>query len=300
MSTTLSKASAISAVCAVLLLSACGSQGNTEASTAEASPTVSSAAASPVASSAPATSASPSAQETSPAPSPTAEASSEQASPTPEQPTPEPTQAAEPLAQAGTNCGPSNTGRTTLVLAEGAASCAEVQQVFADFNAQFTGSTDPVNINGYTCNSYSEFATTFMGRTVTCEGKGNRLEAMTDYRLGGIPIGDPLPYSLTSLTGHFSITAQAHGVSCSFGEGNHFICVTPSGGNTNLTIRFDENGSIVQNTTKESTVVTDVEPLPTGYSINTATASCLNDGTYLVCSNGTSTFRFNATEFTEL
>lgn len=299
MSFSLSRAASATSLCAVLLFSACGGQGNVAAPTAAPSTVSSSATSSP----------SPSTSEasTTPSPAPQVTETSEAPSPvaTTEQPAPSPSaepavaEAEGPAVTAGTDCGPSNTGFTTLVLAEGSASCAEVQQVFADFNAQFTGSSEQVNVGGYLCRSYMPLETRFMGRTVSCEGNGNRLEAMTDYRLGGIPIGDPKPYTQTSMTGHFSITAQAHGVSCSLGEGNHLACVKPSGGNTNLVITLDQNGALVQDASKESVVNTDVAALPVGYSINTEKASCLNDGTYLVCSTGTASFKMNATEFIE-
>ena len=303
MSKSLRKALSASALCSLLLLTACGGRDVVAPPTAPVSPTgqasatstpspVASASPSPEASS-PTPTSSPAAQETTQAPSPTAETSSEQAAPSPE------VSPAEPLAQAGTNCGPSNTGRTTLVLAEGAASCAEVQQVFADFNAQFTGSTDPVNINGYTCQSYSQFETRALGRTVSCEGQGNRLEAMTSYHVGGIPLNEIKPYMMTSMTGHFAMIAKAHGVSCSFGEGNGFYCSRPTSGGSEG-FYWDENGNkVVENKTEPSVESTSAD-LPVGYSMNAETGSCLNDGTYLVCSNGTTTFRFNATEFTEL
>ncbi|MDY6051193.1 MAG: hypothetical protein SPI83_02110 [Rothia sp. (in: high G+C Gram-positive bacteria)] len=307
MSFSLGRAASATSLCAVLLFSACGWQGNVAAPTAP--PTNLSQAAS--------SSASPSPSETSSTPSalPTATPStqaveSSPATPPPlattEQPAPSPTSApttirvTAPAVVAGTDCGPSNTGRTTLVLAEGSASCAEVQETFADFNAQFAGSTEKVNINGYLCHSYMPLETRYMGRTVSCEGKGNRLEAMTDYRLGGIPIATPEPYMVTSLTGHFSIVAEAHGVSCSFGEGNHLACVRPSGGNTNQVITLDAHGNLVQNVSKENTVSNRVTDLPVGYSINTEKASCLNDGTYLVCSSGAAAFKMNASEFIEL
>lgn len=82
---------------------------------------------------------------------------------------------------AGNSCGLSNTGRTTLVVAEGEVSCTEVQQTFTAFNAQFTGSTANITIGDYLCRAYSQSDTAINGRTVTCLGKGNRLEAMLQY-----------------------------------------------------------------------------------------------------------------------
>ncbi len=289
MSFSLKKAASASSLCAVLLLAACSSQTESAGPTSSptASPSSSSATASP----------SPLPSETSAAPS--AEPSSAEASSQPAEPSasPQPTvlEEAPVLVAAGTSCGLSNTGRTSLVVAEGSVSCAEVQQVFADFNAQFTGSTQEVNINGYLCHSYSTFETQLMGRTVTCKGQGNRLEAMTDYHVGGVPIDDFQPYTLRSLTGHFALTAQAHGVSCSFGEGNHFACNGPQ------SITFDKNGALQVAEKYPSTGQgSQVADLPVGYSINTEAGSCLNDGAYLVCSNGVASFKMNSSEFIEL
>lgn len=295
MSFSLKKAASASSLCVVLLLAACSSQTESAGPTSSptASPSSSSATASP----------SPLPSETSAAPS--AEPSSAEASSQPAEPSasPQPTvlEEAPVLVAAGTSCGLSNTGRTSLVVAEGSVSCAEVQQVFADFNAQFTGSTQEVNINGYLCHSYSTFETQLMGRTVTCKGQGNRLEAMTDYHMGGVPIDDFQPYILRSLTGHVALTAQAHGVSCSFGEGNHFFCVGPqAGAGTLQTATFNQNGALTLGITKDSRPSTEVADLPVGYSINTEVGSCLNDGSYLVCSNGVASFKMNSSEFIEL
>lgn len=299
MSFSLKKTASASSLCAVLLLAACTSQ--TESAGPSSSPTPSassSAVTTPSATSSPAASASLLPSEA--APTPTEEASSQAAEPSA---SPQPTviEEAPVLVAAGTSCGLSNTGRTSLVVAEGSVSCAEVQQVFADFNAQFTGSSQQVDINGYLCRSYSTLESQFMGRTVTCKGKGNRLEAMTDYHVGGVPVDDAVPYMLRSLTGHFALTAQAHGVSCSFGEGNHFFCVGPqAGAGTLQTATFNQNGALTLGITKDSRPSTEVADLPVGYSINTEVGSCLNDGSYLVCSNGVASFKMNSSEFIEL
>lgn len=296
MSFSLKKTASASSLCAVLLLAACTSQTESAGPTSSptASPSSSSATASP----------SPLPSETSAAPS--AEPSSAEASSQPAEPSasPQPTvlEEAPVLVAAGTSCGLSNTGRTSLVVAEGSVSCAEVQQVFADFNAQFTGSSQQVDINGYLCRSYSTLESQFMGRTVTCKGKGNRLEAMTDYHVGGIPIDDALPHMSVSLTGHFALIAQAHGVSCNFSEGNHILCVGPqAGANTFQTATFAQDGSLSLDVSKQHLPSHDnITNLPVGYSINTEVGSCLNDGSYLVCSNGVSSFKMNSSEFIEL
>lgn len=290
MSFSLKKVASASSLCAVLLLAACSNQ--TESAGPASSPT-----ASPSSSS---VTASPSALPSETSAAPSAEPSSQPAEPSA---SPQPTviEEAPVLVAAGTSCGLSNTGRTSLVVAEGSVSCAEVQQVFADFNAQFTGSSQQVDINGYLCRSYSTLESQFMGRTVTCKGQGNRLEAMTDYHVGGVPIDDFQPYILRSLTGHFALTAQAHGVSCSFGEGNHFFCVGPqAGAGTLQTATFDQNGALAVNVTKDSRPSREVADLPVGYSINTEAGSCLNDGAYLVCSNGVASFKMNSSEFIQL
>lgn len=296
MAFSLKKTASASSLCAVLLLAACTSQTESAGPTSSptASPSSSSATASP----------SPLPSETSAAPS--AEPSSAEASSQPAEPSasPQPTvlEEAPVLVAAGTSCGLSNTGRTSLVVAEGSVSCAEVQQVFADFNAQFTGSSQQVDINGYLCRSYSTLESQFMGRTVTCKGQGKRLEAMTDYHVGGIPIDDALPHMSVSLTGHFALIAQAHGVSCNFGEGQGVLCVGPqAGANTFQTITFAQDGSLSLDVSKQHLPSHDnITNLPVGYSINTQVGSCLNDGTYLVCSNGVSSFKMNSSEFIEL
>lgn len=306
MSKSLRKALSASALCSLLLLTACGGRDVVAPPTAPVSPTGQASATStpsPVASASPSSEAaspspasSPAAQETTQAPSPTAETSSEQAAPSPEV-TP-----AEPLAQAGTNCGPSNTGRTTLVLAEGSASCAEVQQVFADFNAQFDPNNDNVNvtIGNYVCNTYTLFGTQVEGRTVSCVGNGNRLEAMAHYTVGGIPVKSSMDYTLHSLTGHFSIVASANGVSCGFGEGNILSCSRPAGSQTETYIFNSSSGQLDFKVDDRRWEPPAVPQLGVGQSINTEAGSCLNDGTYLVCSNGTKTIKINGSEFIEL
>lgn len=293
MSFSLKKTASASSLCAVLLLAACTSQTESAGPSSSLMPSASSSAVTtPSATSSPTASASLLPSEA--APTPPEEASSQAAEPSA---SPQPTvlEEAPVLVAAGTSCGLSNTGRTSLVVAEGSVSCAEVQQVFADFNAQFTGSTQEVNINGYLCHSYSTSETQLMGRTVTCKGQGKRLEAMTDYHVGGIPIDDFQPYILRSLTGHFALTAQAHGVSCSFGEGNHFACNGPQ------SITFDKNGALQVAEKYPSTGQgSQVADLPVGYSINTEAGSCLNDGAYLVCSNGVASFKMNSSEFIQL
>lgn len=205
--------------------------------------------------------------------------------------TPEPTTAM--AMPAGTNCGPSSTGASILVLAEVSTSCEEVQQTFLAFNQQFTGSTDPIAVGDYACRSHSSLESQAFGRTVSCQGKGNRLEAMTAYHVGGIPLGDHKPYMQFSYTGHASLGAQAHGVSCTFGEGTHMSCVDwDGGGNTNKVLYSQPGQPFTVDTSKDHPATTSVAELPVGASLNTAAGSCLNDGTYLVCSNGVESFKF--------
>lgn len=300
MSFSLKKAASASSLCAVLLLAACTSQAESAGPSSSPTPSASSSAVTtPSATSSPTASASLLPSEA--APTPTEEASSQAAEPSA---SPQPTvlEEAPVLVAAGTSCGLSNTGRTSLVVAEGSVSCAEVQQVFADFNAQFTGSSQQVDINSYLCRSYSTLESQFMGRTVTCKGQGKRLEAMTDYHVGGIPIDDALPHMSVSLTGHFALIAQAHGVSCNFGEGQGVLCVGPqAGANTFQTITFAQDGSLSLDVSKQHLPSHDnITNLPVGYSINTQVGSCLNDGSYLVCSNGVASFKMNSSEFIEL
>lgn len=300
MSFSLGRAASATSLCAVLLFSACGGQGNVAAPTAAPSTVSSSATPSPSPSTSEASSTSspaPQVTETSVAPTPVA---------TTEQPSPsaEPTiaEAAGPAVTAGTDCGPSNTGRTTLVLAEGTASCAEVQQVFADYNAQFDPNNVDANvtIGNYVCNTYTVFGTQVEGRTVSCIGNGNRLEAMSHYLVGGVPVKSSMDYAVHSLTGHFSISASANGVSCGFGEGNILSCTRPSGSQTESYVFNTSNGQLDFQMYDRSWEPPAVPQLGVGQSINTAAGSCLNDGSYLVCSNGTTTIKINGSELIEL
>lgn len=302
MSFSLKKAASASSLCAVLLLAACSSQTESAGPTSSptASPSSSSATASP----------SPLPSETSAAPS--AEPSSAEASSQPAEPSasPQPTvlEEAPVLVAAGTSCGLSNTGRTSLVVAEGSVSCAEVQQVFADFNAQFTGSTQEVNINGYLCHSYSTSETQLMGRTVTCKGQGNRLEAMTNYPLGGSPISaSDSRFTKINEYGTEIYYFQANGIYCEIGYDRMFGCHRESVINKIFdaeTIHWGDGSQLLVSSVPEYGRITEENrafpTLPAGSTITTDRFACTNDGTYLKCTNGVKIFAANSTEFSEL
>lgn len=231
---------------------------------------------------------------------------SESPSPEPTQePTPEPTSAettepAAPVAAGGTNCGLSNTGGTTLVLAEGSASCDEVKQVFADFNAQFNNSTDTVNINGYQCHSYSPESTDQEGRTVSCTQGSTRLEAMTSYPLGGIPVAEGTVHSDEK-----GVYFKVGKLMCEVHEAGPG-CMRPSadgrGGGVLEFIGFDRTtgapgieqsgGGVGPNP------LYDGKQLPAGQVVTAYGSACKFDGTYLECQNPSGRgFKVNDTEF---
>ncbi len=206
------------AVGAVLLVSGCSagkdsaadaSQGATALSvSATSSPSVS---VTPSSESKVATSASPAASEaTSATPEPAGDGASvapDVASPA-ESPAPaeSPVQAIQPPAvnpaeaAPGTSCGPSSTGASTLVVASNGTevTCDQVQSIFAEFNTTFTsGDTSNYQIQGFTCHTRSQKDVLDDARSVTCTQGGTRLEAMTYYPLGGIPVQTPAAYRTT-------------------------------------------------------------------------------------------------------
>lgn len=306
MSFSLKKTASASSLCAVLLLAACTSQ--TESAGPSSSPTPSassSAVTTPSATSSPTASASLLPSEA--APTPTEEASSQAAEPSA---SPQPTviEEAPVLVAAGTSCGLSNTGRTSLVVAEGSVSCAEVQQVFADFNIKFNDSTNTINISGYQCNSYSPESTQATGRTVTCVNSTNRLEAMTNYPLGGSPISaSDSRFTKINEYGTEIYYFQANGIYCEIGYDRMFGCHRESVINKIFdaeTIHWGDGSQLLVSSVPEYGRITEENrafpTLPAGSTITTDRFACTNDGTYLKCTNGVKIFAANSTEFSEL
>ncbi|MBM7050805.1 hypothetical protein [Rothia sp. ZJ1223] len=203
-----------------------------------------------------------------------------------------------PSVTAGTSCGPSNTGRTTLVLAEGSAPCNEVQQTFADFNAQFQGGIAPVTIGDYTCRSYTPEDTKINGRTVSCTGKGNRLEAMTVYPLGGTPLAAESYY-----TSRGDVYFRAQGIGCHIGDFG-VDCERPNLDDPMKgVIQFfghSKQGIPVIGSgggNPGSTPYYDGTTLSPGQSISAFGSACVVDPTYVTCTNGSQQLSANATEF---
>lgn len=139
------------------------------------------------------------------------------------------TQAPQPAAPEGvapgTSCGPSNTGASTLVVAENAAglNCDQVQSIFADFNATFAnGGATHHQIQGFSCHTRSQEEIWSDSRSVTCAQGGTRLEAMTYYPLGGIPVQTPSAYKISPKDVEFTTDT----VSCHIwsGTATHVSC----------------------------------------------------------------------------
>ncbi|WP_237242568.1 hypothetical protein [Rothia nasimurium] len=128
------------------------------------------------------------------------------------------TQAPQPAAPEGvapgTSCGPSNTGASTLVVAENAANlnCDQVQSIFADFNTAFAnGGATHHQIQGFTCHTRSQEEVLSDSRSVTCTQGDTRLEAMTFYPLGGIPVQTPSAFKTSPKDVEFTTdTASCH------------------------------------------------------------------------------------------
>lgn len=193
----------------------------------------------------------------------------------------------------GTSCGTSNTGASTLVVAENAAglNCDQVQSIFADFNATFTsGDTSNYQIQGFTCHTRNESDIWREGRSVTCMNNGTRLEAMTVYNAGGIPVVSNSVY--TDPPGHpgtdiaFS-TGFAHCRIWTGSSGTSTGCSTTAA--DSVSIHFYDKPNPRHNFSGEPSVShgqpsnDDAPMLPVGQSISISSSSCLNDGTFIIC-----------------
>ncbi len=229
--------------------------------------------------------------------SPTPSAASVETS-EPEQAPTTATQAAPVGVAPGTSCGPSNTGRTTLVVAEtsGEITCEQVQSIFADFNAAFAqGGTHHV-IQGYSCAALRDPEIEKSGRSVTCIRVGNRLEAMTVYPLGGIPVEFTSEYLVPDAKdiawfetdfGYCSMIPINSTVSCTRTKtappSNPLVMdqstpphYLPTGGS------YPSQGS--------SPIY-----LPAGYTLTYSGMACLNEGHQITCDNGVYRFSISPT-----
>lgn len=191
------------------------------------------------------------------------------------------------------------------MLAEGNAPCTEVQQVFADFNAQFQGGTNTVAIGDYQCHSYTVEDTELTGRTVSCTGKGNRLEAMTHYQLGGSPLPSSAYYTFKGDV-YFMIGSDNNKIGCYigdigvdcmrgtagdpmqgafefFGHGKNGVPVIQAGGGNPGPNPYYEGPT-----------------LQPGQNISAFGSICKYDGNLMTCTNGSQTFVANDTEFKAL
>lgn len=302
---------------ATLALSACG--GNLSSTKSLPQNQVSSTAAATPSTATPATTTpavtTAAAETTSAAPSPTVEPTSEAPTvePTTEAPAPEPTTVAPTTAapttaaptqavvvSGGTNCGPSTTGASTLVLAEGSASCAEVKSVFAEFNDNFGGSDAPVTIQGYICHSRNEDVKQREGRTVSCTKGNTRLEAMTHYPLGGIPVaegnylaqGDGIYFQSNGM----GCGIYATGVDCQHGSKDPV-----KDGGTFKFLGWDADSAPMSEGgggNPGPNPYFEGPELPAGYAITAFGNTCMNDGTYLTCTNEAGkAFKANTEDF---
>lgn len=308
------------AVGAVLLVSGCSagkdsaadaSQGATALyGSATSSPSVS---VTPSSESKVATSASPAASEaTSATPEPAGDGASvapDVASPA-ESPAPaeSPVQAIQPPAvnpaeaAPGTSCGPSSTGASTLVVASNGTevTCDQVQSIFAEFNATFTsGDTSNYQIQGFTCHTRSQEDVSYESRSVTCKQGGTRLEAMTEYPLGGIPVEDVYSYRVDP-SGQFAHTFSTEQARCMFSVGakaGEMMCSRTVGDPMSISLRTDTDGPIVKHESFLSGADSQVKPLPAGHSITVHGHTCINNGSSLTCQSFRGGFTLDATSY---
>lgn len=201
----------------------------------------------------------------------------------------------------GTSCGLSNTGASTLVVAENEANltCDQVQSIFSDFNATFTsGDTSNYQIQGFTCHTRSLGDVEREGRSVTCSQGGTRLEAMTTYPLGGVPVKNQASYIGEQTGGRMVWFATDFGycmisnysvgdVQCAFmGQGGSGPRDTPIVMTaTEAPYHMATGGSYPHG-----------EPLflPQGQVLTQFGSACLNEGQQITCTNGTYSFSVNA------
>ncbi len=207
----------------------------------------------------------------------------------------------------GTSCGASNTGASTLVVAENAAglNCDQVQSIFADFNAAFAnGGATHHQIQGFACHTRGNSDIWREGRSVTCTNNGTRLEAMTVYNAGGVPVvsnsvyTDPNGRPDTDIV--FS-TGFAHCRIWTGSSGTSTGCSTTAA--DSVSIHFYDNPNPRHNFSGEPNVShgqpsnSDAPMLPVGQSISISSSSCLNDGTFIICQGQNYGFKLSADSY---
>ena len=233
--------------------------------------------------------------------SPAAETSSPSAAPTqtsePEQAPATASQVAPVGVAPGTSCGSSNTGASTLVVAENSANlnCDQVQSIFADFNATFTsGDTSNYQIQGFTCHTRSLADVEREGRSVTCTQGGTRLEAMTVYPLGGVPVQNQATFTVQGSGNTMAWFATDFGY-CSLSEADDQVVCARTGSNVRETpILMTASQAPHHMVTGGSYPNGDPIPLPQGQVLTHFGSSCLNEGHQIRCNNGTYSFTISA------
>lgn len=211
----------------------------------------------------------------------------------------------------GTSCGPSNTGASTLVVAENssALNCDQVQSIFAEFNATFTsGDTSNYQIQGFTCHTRSLADVEAEGRSVTCTQSGTRLEAMTYYPLGGVPVLDTSAYKSNKHPYPYH-EFRTNFADCEMGgfEGYAISCTGFSNGKP-VRISVGQSGLIGQEplrTVGTYEQVLDSLPsshsgkyLPAGETLSAYKGACLNSGDSVTCTYKGRSFTFSSTGYT--
>ncbi len=226
-------------------------------------------------------------------------------------PSPAPTAAAEAPAPApvqpaqigGTNCGTSSTGLTTIVIAEAnpAITCDEAHGAMNGFNEQFfaTGSLGPFASGAYTCKSRNDADRHFEGRSVTCTRPGVRLEAMNFYPLGGSPVSSNDP-----MRGHTfpdTLGFYANGAGCLLYPEGRIWCLNEienaDGSTPVLYLNQGESSPRLDNASQFGVTDPPSYALPAGSVVTAYGVACLNDGTSLICNNGTTSVRMNSSSF---
>lgn len=174
-----------------------------------------------------------------------------------------------------------------------------MQSVFADFNFTYNESLEPIEVRGYICQTRDDTNRIAYGRSVTCTKGSTRLEAMQVYSLGGIPLAAQDYYYVNE-----GIYFRANGLACRVSDGNA-VCIN------GLSV---ENPGVVGGYTRTDGPREDLgipvstynpyfeaRELPAGYSVSSHGQTCLNDGTFLTCTNGRGkTFKANAQDFITL
>ncbi|WP_237242567.1 hypothetical protein [Rothia nasimurium] len=224
------------------------------------------------------------------------------------------TQAPQPAAPEGvapgTSCGPSNTGASTLVVAENAANvnCDQVQSIFADFNTAFAnGRATHHQIQGFACHTRSPEDVSEEGRSVTCTQGGTRLEAMTFYPLGGIPVEDASSYKSSKYPYPYHIFRTGF-ADCEMGgfEGYAISCTGNSNGQP-VQVTVSQSGFIgqpVQTIGSYDKVLDSLPPsnggkyLPAGEVFAAYEGACLNNGDSVTCTYKGRSFTLSPTGYT--